>query len=239
MFNESWVYAAIALFIGCVVQTSVGFGMAVIAAPIIVLFKPEWVPIVITIVALALSLQNSWGQRTYIEWHIISPAMVTRVPGTIIGAWILSLLYENKNGLQILIAIMVLIAVFVTAFSKPFQSNAKNISIAGFFSGIAGTTTSIGGPPMALVMQHGHSHNTRANLSIYFVYSCITALISYHIIGLLNKEMWLIGISFIPIGLAGYKIGTLLRHFVDQRFRTMLLVLCLLSAFIAFYGAII
>ncbi|MDX1475526.1 MAG: sulfite exporter TauE/SafE family protein, partial [Reinekea sp.] len=59
MFDLYWWLAAGALFMGCAVQTALGFGMAVIAAPIIVLFRPEWVPVIMTIVALVLSVQNA------------------------------------------------------------------------------------------------------------------------------------------------------------------------------------
>lgn len=91
---------------------------------------------------------------------------------------------------------------------------------------------------MALVMQHGDSHNTRANLSIYFAYSCVTSLISYQIIGLMTPTLWLIGFSFVPVALAGYLIGIKARPWVDQRFRSLLLVLCSFSAVIALIGAL-
>lgn len=236
MFDLSWWIAATALFFGCAIQTALGFGMAVIAAPIIVLFRPEWVPVILTIVALILSLQNAWNQRTGIQWKHISPAMISRLPGTIAGAWILTQL--PVHILQILVAAMVFVAIFITAFAKPFPASVRNLSIAGFISGITGTTTSIGGPPMALVMQHSASHNTRANLSIYFAYSCITSLVSYQVLGIMNKELWLTGFSFVPVALVGYLLGTQVRSWVDERFRPLLLVLCSISALIALYGAI-
>lgn len=236
MFDLYWWMAAVALLFGCLIQTALGFGMAVIAAPIIVLFRPEWVPIVLTIVALILSLQNTWNQRHGIQWRHISPAMISRLPGTLVGAWVLSIMPIEM--LQVAVAAMVFVAIFVTAFARPFPATVSNLSIAGFFSGIAGTTTSIGGPPMALVMQHAASHHTRANLSVYFAYSCTTSLISYQLIGIMTKELWLIGLSFVPFALAGYLIGIHARGWVDQRFRPLLLVLCSVSALIALWGAI-
>ncbi|MDX1341679.1 MAG: sulfite exporter TauE/SafE family protein [Reinekea sp.] len=236
MFDLYWWLAAGALFMGCAVQTALGFGMAVIAAPIIVLFRPEWVPVIMTIVALVLSVQNALSQRSGIEWKHISPAMISRIPGTILGAWVLTQMPVQM--LQVMVAIMVFAAIFVTAFARPFPATAKNLTLAGFISGITGTTTSIGGPPMALVMQHAASHNTRANLSIYFVYSCITSLISYQLLGVMNTTLWLTGFSFIPVAFLGYIVGINIRGWVDMRFRPLLLVLCSISALIALYGAV-
>ncbi len=236
MFDLYWWLAAGALFMGCAVQTALGFGMAVIAAPIIVLFRPEWVPVIMTIVALVLSVQNALSQRSGIEWKHISPAMISRIPGTILGAWVLTQMPVQM--LQVMVALMVFAAIFVTAFARPFPATAKNLTLAGFISGITGTTTSIGGPPMALVMQHAASHNTRANLSIYFVYSCITSLISYQLLGVMNTTLWLTGFSFIPVAFLGYIVGINIRGWVDMRFRPLLLVLCSISALIALYGAV-
>lgn len=236
MFDLYWFGAALALMVGCIIQTAMGFGMAVIAAPIIVIFKPEWVPIILTIVAMLLSFQNSWNQRSGVVWSGIVPAMISRVPGTLIGAWVLTLL--AAQWLQLMVAGMVFIAIFVTLFAKPFAANTRNLSLAGFCSGIAGTTTSIGGPPMALVMQHGGGHTTRANLSVYFAYSCITSLISYQLLGIMTLELWLIGFSFLPVALLGYLIGIRLRPWVDQRYRALLLTLCSISGAIAVYGTL-
>ena len=236
MFDIYWWLTAITLFFGCAVQTALGFGMAVVAAPLIVLFKPQWVPFVITIVALILSLKNAWHLRAGIQWRHISSAMVSRIPGTMLGAWILATI--PVQVLQVTIAGMVFVAIFITAFARPFAATPLNLGIAGFFSGITGTTTSIGGPPMVLVMQHGSGNTTRANLAVYFVYSCVTSLVSYQLLGLLTLEIWLVGLSFLPFALAGYFLGQYSQGWVDQRFRPLILVLCSISATIALLGAI-
>lgn len=236
MFDAVWWLAAATLLIGCTIQSAMGFGMALIAAPIIVLVRPEWVPMVLTIVAMMLSIQNAWGQRSGIQWRAMGAPMITRIPGTLLGAWALTII--PVQGLQLSVAGMVFIAIGVTLFAKPFPASTTNLSIAGFFSGISGSTTGIGGPPMALVMQHGSSHNTRANLSIYFLYSCLVSLAFYQGLGLMSQELWLAGLSFAPIAIAGYSLGRFLRPWADTRFRPLLLALCGVSAAVAMIGAV-
>jgi len=90
-----------------------------------------------------------------------SPALITRIPGTVIGAWVLTIL--SVQFLQITVAAMVFMAIFITAFAKLFPSTRRNIAIASFLSGITGTTTTVGGLPIALVMQHGASHYILSN----------------------------------------------------------------------------
>lgn len=232
----TWGLAAFSLLVGCWVQTALGFGMAVIAAPIIVLLNPLWVPVVLTIIALVLSIFNTWNQRSDLEPKELVVPFLTRIPGTILGAWLL--LQLNVFWLQISVAICVLLAVLISYFGKQFDYTPTRLGVAAFVSGIMGTTTSIGGPPMALVMQHGKSTTVRANLSLYFGYSCTLSLIGYALTGLINQEILLASLSFIPVCVIGFIFGIKARAFVDAgRFRPLLLILCSTAGSFALVGA--
>ena len=232
-----WSIAAFSLLIGCWIQTALGFGMAVIAAPIIVIFKPEWVPVILTMTALILSLINTWDQRKHLEASYLFVPFFSRLPGTLLGAWLLTLL--NAAWLQLSVAICVLLAVVISYAGKQFPYTPKRLAFASFISGITGTTTSIGGPPMALVMQHGKAHTIRANLSLYFSYSCVISLMVYAYLGLITDSILVICISFIPVCLLGFVTGIKARTYVDNgRFRPLLLILCSIAGSIALVGAI-
>lgn len=236
MFDLTWWLAALALAAGCLIQTALGFGMAVLAAPIIVVLRPQWVPVVLTVTALVLSLMNVWHLRRDIQIRAMLAPIITRIPGTLIGTWIL--LQLPVQALQLLVAAAVLLAVMVSAFGRAFEATPTRLGLAGFVSGIMGTTTSIGGPPMALVMQHGQARTTRANLALYFAYSCVLSLLSYQFSGLLTATLWLESLSFIPAALVGFALGRLGQNWVDDRFRPLLLILCSISAGLAVTGAL-
>jgi uncharacterized membrane protein YfcA len=232
-----WGAAAASLLIGCWIQTALGFGMAVIAAPIIVLFKPEWVPVVLTMTALILSLLNTWDQRQFLEANHLSAPFISRIPGTFVGAWLLTQL--DTAWLQFSVAACVLLAVVISYIGKQFPYTPKRLAFASFISGITGTTTSIGGPPMALVMQYGQPQSIRANLSLYFSYSCIISLIVYAYLDLITPSILITCISFIPICLLGFVTGIKARFYVDGgRFRPLLLTLCSIAGSIALVGAL-
>lgn len=236
MFDLLWWLAALALAAGCLIQTALGFGMAVLAAPIIVVLRPQWVPVVLTVTALVLSLMNLWHLRRDVQIRTMLAPIMTRIPGTLIGAWIL--LHLPVQALQLLVALAVLLAVLVSALGRAFEATPVRLGLAGFVSGIMGTTTSIGGPPMALVMQHGQARTTRANLSLYFAYSCILSLLSYQATGLMSARLWLESLSFVPAALIGFALGRLCQNWVDDRFRPLLLILCSISAGLALSGAL-
>lgn len=234
-----WGFAALSLFIGCWVQTALGFGMAVIAAPIIVILNPLWVPVALTLCALFLSILNTWSQRQDLEYKALVIPFITRIPGTILGAWLL--LQLDTHSLQLFVAGCVLLAVFISYYGKQFDYTPRRMGGAAFVSGIMGTTTSIGGPPMALVMQHGKPNNIRANLSLYFAYSCTLSMISYAMIGVVDQELMLESVSFLPVCLLGFLLGVKARPYIDNnnRFRPLLLILCGSAGLIALLGVLI
>ncbi len=136
--------------------------------------------------------------------------------------------------LQLIVAFCVLLAVTISYFGKQFEYTPSRLGMAAFVSGVMGTTTSIGGPPMAMVMQHGNPKNVRANLSLYFVYSCTLSLISYAMMGLINKSLLLYSLSFLPFCILGFVMGIRARHYVDGgRFRPLLLSLCSIAGLFA------
>ena len=59
--------AIVVIFVGSYVQSSIGFGLAIIAAPVLFFIDPLYVPAPITISALTLSIAI-----TYKHWNAIS-----------------------------------------------------------------------------------------------------------------------------------------------------------------------
>jgi uncharacterized membrane protein YfcA len=173
----------------------------------------------------------------YLNAKAMAVPMITRLPGTVIGVWLLTQM--SITALQIIVSSMVLLAVIVTYWAPHYPANRLNLGIAGAISGLTGATTAIGGPPMAIVMQHGDPRETRANLSLYFTYSCIVSLIGYYWAGLLHLELLVESMSFAPIILIGYFIGVKTRYLIDaKRFRSILMFLCLIAGVSALIGAL-
>lgn len=211
--------------------------MAVVAAPIIVIIRPEWVPVTLTISALFLSILNSWNQRPYIQVRRMMVPFLTRLPGAAFGLWLL--LQMTALALQLTVALVVLLAVLFSLSGKQFDYTPGRLGMAAFVSGIMGTTTSVGGPPMALVMQYGEPRVIRANLSLYFSYSCTVSLLGYYFSGLLNQQLVVESLSFIPFCLIGYFTGIKSQAYVDAgRFRPILLGLCATTGTFAMVSAL-
>jgi uncharacterized membrane protein YfcA len=143
--------AILVVFVGSYVQTSIGFGLALIAAPILFFINPDFVPAAVTVSALTLSLAISHSHRHHISFKGLKFAIMGRVPGTVAGGTLL--LWVDQRTLALWLGISVVFAVALTLKRIAFRPTPRVLFSAGFLSGFMGTGSSIGGPPMALVLQ--------------------------------------------------------------------------------------
>jgi hypothetical protein len=231
--------AATFIFFGSMVQTAIGFGLAIVAAPLLFLLSPDYVPGPITAVALVLSVANAYRYRANISLEGLGAAVAGRVPGSLAGGALL--LWVDAKLLSLWLGATVIIAVGVSLLPLRFKPTPKRLVVAGFLSGFMGTSTSIGGPPMALLLQHEKASLIRANLSAFFIVSCILSLIVQAPIGYMGWHQLQLTVPLIPATLIGFWFAT---RWVDkissQHIRVASLLLCTVSglATIAVYWTI-
>src|SRR5215212_8902739 len=129
-----------------------------LAAPIVALVDPALIPGTLIMVATLVTLMVVVREREDIDLHGTGWALVGRVPGTIAGAVLLAML--PHRALVVLLA-----AVLLTRTGWIPAPRRRNVVLAGATSGLLGTATSIGGPPMALVWQHNSGARLRGTMS--------------------------------------------------------------------------
>ncbi|MCG9649273.1 sulfite exporter TauE/SafE family protein [Vibrio brasiliensis] len=232
MFAE-WVttealIAAFLFFLGSFVQTAIGFGLAIVSAPLLILVAPEYVPAPICLVALFISLLNAFKHRDSVEIGGLKMALIGRVPGSIAGGVLLVMV--STNLMAIWLGALVLFAVAVSLLPFRIEPTPTRMGVAGFFSGLFGTSSGIGGPPMALLLQHQEANQLRGNLSAFFVFSSFISLLIQMPAGFLTLHHVWISIPLVPAAWVGYKLAQLTTHSLPkEKIRIGALTLCSIS----------
>lgn len=235
--TQTLVFCALALAAGCFVQSTVGFGMAIVAAPIVYFFEPRFVPGTITLVGLVLALINMWQYRAMLSIKGLGAAFVGRVPGTMIAGWLL--LYISSQSLALVLGIGVLLAVAISLLKVRIKPTNTSLFWAGFASGLMGTSTSIGGPPMALVLQHAEAGKLRANLAGYFAFSCILTLLTLSVTGHFSWWHFKYGMLIMPAPVLATLFAYRIQHLIKAEWlRYALLLLCSVSGVIAIWQGV-
>ena len=196
------VIAVAVIFVGSYVQSSIGFGLAIIAAPVLFFIDPVYVPAPITISAFTLSLANAAKHWHSISFEGLKFAIIGRIPGTIAGG--LLLFWIGQEQLALWLGISVIVAVLLSFSNVVLKPTPSALLSAGFLSGFMGTSTSIGGPPMALLYQHEENDFIRANMAAFFCVSCLMSLIMLAIVGEFGMEHVLTSLPLMPATLLGY-----------------------------------
>ena len=203
--------AITAVLVGSYIQSAIGFGLAIIAAPVLFFLDPAYVPAPVTLCAFTLSLANAWSHRHSISLQGLKYAIIGRVPGSMAGA--LLLVWIDQRMLGLWLGISVLAAVVLSLRSVSLTPTPGHMATAGFLSGFMGTSSSIGGPPMALVMQHQEARYIRANLSAFFIVSCLMTLGMLIPVGRFGMAELMASLPLLPATVLGYWLA---RHTWDR-----------------------
>lgn len=220
---------AVAVFVGSTLQGVVGLGLGLVLAPVIGLTAPELLPGLALFLAMVyplLTLSRDWrsADRRGLAW-----SLGARVPGTLVGVWLVSV--TPTRVLNVLVGATVLVAVVLTARSLRLRLTRPTLLGAGFVSGITGTATSIGGPPLALVYQREEPDVLRATLGVYFIVGAALSLVGLGLSGEITEQELHLFLLLTPVLLVGFLVSGTLRSWLDHdRVRRALLWVCGISA---------
>jgi len=225
--------AIIIVVIGSIVQGSVGIGLGFIAVPLLALLDQRFVPGPLLLAALILTILVSYREYKSIVFRQISWAVVGRIMGTFLAIGILTLIPDNK--LAILFGIMVLLAVGLSLLGFRLSISAPNLVFSGILSGIMGTTSAVGGVPMALIYQDLEGSKLRGTLSAIFVVGTLISIISLIIIGRFGEREIILALEIIPGIIIGYFISNRTVKILDKGYiRLVILWLAGFSGVILF-----
>jgi len=206
------VIAAAVLLASCL-QASIGFGLGMLAAPVVAIVDPALIPGTLIMLATMVTLIVVIRERQAIDLSGTGWALVGRIPGTIAGAALLAALPER--GLAIVLAGVVLIGVILTSAGWVPAARTRNVVLAGATSGLLGTATSIGGPPMALVWQRSTGARLRGTMSGFFLVGSVLSLIALTFTGAVDRHTVHTFAILIPASIAGYALSRLVNRHLD------------------------
>ena len=220
---------AVALFLGATVQGVVGLGVGLVLAPIAGLIDPSLlpgVPLWMALVMPALTLSRDWPD---IDWRGLAWAAPARAPGTALGVVVVAVATDRVIGIAV--GLMVLIAIGLGLRTVELPITRPSLVTAGVISGITGTATSIGGPPLALLYQHRDPPQVRATLGAYFLLGALFSIVGLGISGNLHERDAYVALGLVPILLLGYGTALLVRRYVPTaQVRIAMLAVCAASA---------
>ena len=232
MYNDPIIVVIIILAVlaGGLIKGTLGFGMPMVALPIIAFIIPATTAMIILCAPILLTnfLQIKFKQG--ISSYRFLPMILCLIIGLLVGARLI--LEINLNTITQIIAISIVFAALINCFGFKIQNPKKSrerviTSIIGFGSGILGGLSTFYGPPMLayLVASDLPKEKFVRTVSVmYFVgsFPLYGSLIYY---GFATKQDIIMSVFLILPAFISQQIGTRIRDKINQKqFRICILV---------------
>ena len=224
-----WLGALAAVAAGSVLQGAVGFGANLVAVPLLVLIEPDLVPFPSLFGGLALNLlmvrrDGAQADRAGVLWLLAG-----RLPGTLAAIAVLAVV--SGRTLDVVFGSLLVLAVAISTLPWRLPVRRGTMTGVGVASGFMATTVGIGGPPLALLYQHGRGITLRGTLAPVFTIGASTSLAALALAG--HASWWHLraGLILAPAAALGFACSAPLADRLDRgHTRTAVLVVSSLTA---------
>ena len=217
-----------ALVAGAFVQSSIGFGLAVVAAPFVIVLAPDLMPGSLLVASFSLPVAQLLLAPLDIAWRQLGGALLARRALNPLGVVAVALL--SVRSLSIAVAVLILVTVATSLTTLEIRMTSRNAAAAGAVAGVSGTATSIGGPFLALVLQHERPERVRSTLAAFFVVGAVMAIASLSVAGEFTRAQLLAGLAWLPFIALGYAVAApVRRHLRTEHLRRAVLAFSALA----------
>ena len=240
MSHEQILLTCLFLICGCVLQSAVGFGAAILAVPLLVWIDVDLLSAVV-IVNLSAFIQCVWAcvrYREHIPWRSAMPMHASRLLATPVGVVLLAWLVQvgQDRVKQIIGCVLLVVVVTMWALKVPPRRHVRAgwTVLCGALSGVLNGAIGMGGSPAVLwVMAHDWT-SQRARSCLWSLFAVV---FPFHLILLWWKfgdaipEALRLGLFIAPAGVIGTCIGMRLGPLLSShRLRlTVYAILCVLA----------
>ena len=229
MIPQTVIVVALIIFVGAAVQSMIGFGMALVAMPLMVtvlgiqLASPSF-----ALVGITGTFMNVLRWHSDITWRDITMLIIPALIGVPLGVMFLS-----RSDPQLVTRILGVVLVAYALLSLLGRSVPTGTSpiwgyLAGFFSGALTGAFNAGGPPIVAYAsgRNWQPDRFKGNLAIFFFIMGLAVVASHAFSGHLTAEVWRITLLALPALYLGQLTGVFLgKRISPVRFNQVVLVL--------------
>jgi uncharacterized membrane protein YfcA len=217
--DATTAYVVAVIFLATLIRSTLGFGEALVAVPLLALLTPVAVAVplavLVSIVVAAAVVVQDWER---IELRSAGGLIAASLAGIPIGVLLLAKVEDQAIKLM-LGAILVAFSVYSLAgrTRRVEQDHVGWLVGCGFLAGILGGAYGMNGPPIAVygALRRWSPQQFRATLQGYFLPASAAGLIGYAVIGLWDTAIT----GYFLWSLPGVAIATLLGRAINRRLK--------------------
>ncbi len=190
------------VFIGACLQGIGGIGFAMFAAPIAAWVFPAMVPGPLLLLGGLVSVMAALREPAAIHWPLTRQCIAGRCVGAALATGVMVVL--PPRPLAIAFGLSLLLAVALSGAGWVLAPTRRNAVLAGVASGLMGTITSAGAPPLGLLTQRLPPPVIRATVGCIIAMGAVVSLLMLAAAGQFSQAQGLLGLALFPWVLAGF-----------------------------------
>ena len=227
----------IATLCGSTVLSTLGFGIGMVATPILLLiFDPQTAIVTLSPAGTVLSALIAWRHRDHILMRETLPIALLGMAGAFTGVYVLS---TSDDQLLKIAIVTLIIPLTILSFFNP--TNLKDRipfpklvgPFIGYLVGLMLGSMAIGGPLLVifLIVRGWKSYAIRGSMSFFLLCVMVCALIGFVPAGLYGEgRIVLSAVAFVPM-IAGFWVGSRLANRMNENlFRKCSVTVIVLSS---------
>ncbi len=230
---------SVIIFFASIVRGFTGFGLALVAVPLIQFILPVTdTAVFIAIINMIFSLLYYRRSRELVREQPLGRMALFTGAGVAAGTLILK--YINPAYIQLGWGILIILIVLALARGADFRisSDASAMTLSGLFGGLLAGATGITGPPVAIILSAMKTPKEKFNavISVFILFAASYALLFYLISGLIRPETALLALCSVPALLAGLRTGDILVSRISQKtFTNVIYIVLIIMGIITLY----
>mgnify|MGYP003542123639 FL=1 len=237
-----FVVLVLGVGLGATLNAAAGFGFSLLTVPLMALaVGPKEAVVLSAVMSVGSTGAVAWKGRSSVEAPVAYRLLGGALLGMPVGIVVLSRMAPEP--LQILIALAVLASAGVLTLGIRLRRPNGSLDVGvGFVSGMFKTSVGVSGPPIVILLQgRGLAKNAfRATSSTVIVAVNLTSLVLFGVAGQIDRVVLIAAVVSLPALPVGFWLGNRLHERVpEERFRSLVLVMVVLSAGLALYGALL
>jgi uncharacterized protein len=216
--TPSLPYVVAVVFVVTLIRSTLGFGEALVAVPLLALRLPLTIAaplaVIVSVAMAAVIVAQDWR---HVHLRSASGLIMAALPGIPLG--ILLLARGNEHAVKLILGVLII------AFSAYSLAERSTLHLredhrgwllgCGFLSGVLGGAYGMNGPPLAVygALRKWSPQHFRATLQGYFLVASLAGLLGFAVAGI-----WSAAITrYFVISLPAILIATLLGRALNRR----------------------
>jgi uncharacterized membrane protein YfcA len=202
VFSMAFASGVLIVVFAAIVQSTSGIGFGLIAAPLLVLIDPKFVPGTVIFLGVSVSFLSALRDMRDVNPGYVAAGLAGRIPAAIFAASLLAGISDVV--FQVLFATIILLAVPLSLVGPAVRPSLPGMTVAGVLSGFMGTLTSVGAPPFALALQNAPASQMRATMNAVLTLGACVSMTALAFFGSFGWADVVRGLALLPAVFLGF-----------------------------------